>query len=401
MRLRTDMSAAEVAEFRRTLSTRLEHVGMTTQPEVAAHILKLISDPSAQVRDYARAIGTDPGLSGRLLKLVNSAAFGQNSAVTSLERACTLLGIEKLRSFSLGFYLCRAAIREPGAEFSRRVWGQSVYRACLCAELARRLAPRHVSEAFVVGLIMDSGLPLLPGVVGDEALEIIDSNEAPSKVYLAEYRRLPVTHVDVVTALVRRWGLPRLIARPIELHHVAPTDPRSNDAERTLHRIAYYVGALGLHGNAGLVRQNQMLPELGSRVLELERTHLGESVRRAADEYGAIVTLFADVADFVADHESLAFRVHTQLVALIDSSILGGVNADTRRFVLGGFEVEIRRDSEGSTACIIDAAGNPIVCHRIGPGPAPIETLCRTLGVEPAPGDRTQEIDDFLRRSAA
>lgn len=401
MKLRSEMNAAEIAELRQSLALRLENVGLVTQPEVAGRILRLISDPGAQVREYARAIGTDPGLSGRLLKLVNSAAFGQNTPVTSLDRACALLGIEKLRSFSLGFYLCRASLDDPSCAFSRRVWGQSVFRACLSAELARRLVPRLVSEAFVIGLIMDCGLPLLPGVLGEQALAVIDREDLPSRIYVAEYRTLPVTHVDIAAALAKRWGLPPLLARPIELHHAAPTDLQSTDPAQVLHRIAYYAGAIGLEAIAEEDHPATTLPEMGVRVLGMDRDDLAKSVERACAEYSATSALFADVAETARDVELIAGRVHNRLLAVIEANIARSSGDDARRFVLGGFDIEVRRDDGRPVACIIDAAGNSLVCHRFETSRVQMDELCRKLGVEPTPGDQSGQIEEYLNRLAA
>ena len=63
-----------------------------SSPALAAKIIELADDPSATVEDFARLIQMDPSLSARLISMTNSAAFGQRSPVTTIQRAVSLLG---------------------------------------------------------------------------------------------------------------------------------------------------------------------------------------------------------------------------------------------------------------------------------------------------------------------
>ena len=126
MKIRALLTAAEIAPLQEWLGERLERIGVESQPELVAKILELTSNPNAQLQDYAKIIKTDPGLSGRLLKLSNSALFAQRRPVTSIDRACLLLGVERLKSISLGFHMSRAAAAgcKTGAKsIGREVWG--------------------------------------------------------------------------------------------------------------------------------------------------------------------------------------------------------------------------------------------------------------------------------------
>ncbi len=111
MRTRNTLTAAEVMKMLEHLEERLARIGLETQPDVALKILNLTTDPKSQLSDYARVIKTDPGLSGRLLKLSNSALFAQRNPVTSIDRACLLIGVSRLKSMSLGFHLGAARAR--------------------------------------------------------------------------------------------------------------------------------------------------------------------------------------------------------------------------------------------------------------------------------------------------
>ena len=124
MKQRSLLTASQLTELHEFLGRRLDAIGIESQPEVVLRLLELSKNQDAQLRDYAGVIKTDHAISGRVLKLANSAMFAQRSAVSSLERGCTLLGIERLKAVSLGFHLSRAANTKDAAsrDIARKVW---------------------------------------------------------------------------------------------------------------------------------------------------------------------------------------------------------------------------------------------------------------------------------------
>jgi len=388
------------------LDTRLATVGIPTQPEVATRILELVGRQDSQISDYVKIVRMDAALTGRMLRLVNSAHYAQREPVTSLDRACALLGIEKLKSFTLGFYLSRAAATDPSAQLSRQVWGQSVFRACLAAELARRITPRIATEAFVVGLMLDAGVPLMARLLGDEFLSLVERRVGPSKLFVSEFQGLSYTHVDVVTVLLKRWKMPALLARPIEWHHTRPGESAKPDDHTTLQRIAYYVGAIDLVPSAKSVLEPAPLSIMGTRVLGVTGDMLSETVRRASAEYLTASSMFAQVADEVADMEGLSARVHNQLTDLLDVSAAASLVQESapgrESFRLGGLRVELSREAEGNAiACVFDSTNKAIIAHRFSPTGMDACGLREAIGLDSSPDDDGDRIDTYLRSIAA
>lgn len=320
-------------------------MGLKSHTSVVNRILELNQSQSAGFADYARIIKTDAGLSGKLLKLANSAFYAQRHPVTSLDRACVLLGNERLKSFSLGYYLSNSAA-ERNCEFSRTSWGEAVFRACLAAELAREYCPIYVVEAFVVGLMMDSGLGLMPKLAPGVYHIVSEANLPPRELFEREYEQLEFTHIDVVRALMRQWQLPPLLATPIELHHALPDSNPPADAAGKLHRIAYVVGQTDCRGELSAEENRPSLPARCSDILGLPAEEVAVAVDRAAHEYAAAIDLFSGVARKVPSPESLAHRVRHQLAETIDSMIErgGGAGATViERFHQNGTLLELRQ----------------------------------------------------------
>lgn len=405
MKPRAKLTAAEVASLYESLDRRLDGLGIETQPQVAAQILELTSDPNSGLTQYAEVIRTDAALSGRLLRMVNSAFFAQRVPVTTVDRACVLLGIGRLKAVALGFYLSRAAASSASRTISREVWGQSVFRACFATELARRVCPMLASEAFVVGLMLDAGIPLMHKLLGTTFDAIYSRRLPPAKQFRAETELLPYTHVDIVAALVRRWRLPEVLGKPIEWHHVHPSETDSEASSHRLHPVAYFAGVVDL-AEDGTLKQDSPMPTLAASVLGMTSDEVGNAARAAAREYRAILSLFDGVADAVSHVDRLAERVHAELVDLVDAETGRGFEeacrARTMCFRLGGGPVEIEAEPNGGTAIyLLDSTGSRLASYQFEPSRETPDSLLKALGLDPDPNDETEGVARFLRDLAA
>ncbi len=405
MKPRSMLTAAEVYELLCAIEGRLHTVGIETQPEIAARILDLVADPDAGLRQYADVVRADPALSGRLLRLANSAFFAQREPVTNLDRACVLLGLERLKAVSLGFHLSRAATGKSRSDLSRRIWGQGVFRACLAAELSRNMCPGFASEAFVIGLMLDCGIPLLCDLLGDSAAKLIAQDTPPGKMFRAEFDTLPFTHVDIATVLGRRWKLPDLLARPIERHHTQPGQGGRPDPVHLLHRVAYYVGAVHLDA-ACKPSQPAPMAVTAEGLLGLNPARLGQIVSRAGQEYSAMADLFRDVAGNAGDVTSMADSVHGQLVEIMDQVLMSQVTAETRKdegvFTVADHRIEIEAGRTGvAVAYLVDASGTRLLSYVFRPGAESVEAILEALGIDHFRPPDTVELDAYLRSLAA
>ncbi len=395
------MSPAEVEDLLGALEGRLHTVGIKSQPAVAAKIVGLVADPDAGLRQYADVIKADPALAGRLLRLANSAFFAQREPVTSLDRACVLLGLDRLKAVSLGFHLSRSAGGSK-SDLSRRIWGQGVYRACLAAELSRNLCPGFASEAFVIGLMLDCGVPILCDLLGAPAETIAQSGQPPLAQFQTELATLPFTHVDVATVLARRWRLPDLLAKPIERQHTPPAEHGRPDPAHLLHRVAYYVGAL--HIDHAAARPGLALAAQNS--LGLNGAHLDQIVARAGQEYSTISDMFSEVAKSVTDVDGLADRVQGQLVELLDQVMMNQISGETRQtegvFTIAEQQIEIESGRSGvAVAYLVDVSGERLLSYVFRPGAEPVANILEALGLDNVRPSDTTDLDQYLRSLAA
>ncbi len=407
MKSRSLLTAAEIAGVINALDERLSRIGLESQPEIALKILDLASRPESQLQDYAKVIKSDAALSGRLLKLSNSALFAQRRSVTSVDRACLLLGLERLKSISLGFHLSRAAASTgDGKSISREVWGQGVLRACIAAECARIIAPTLVAEAFVIGLMLDAGVPLMCRLIGDEYATLYRANTTPGKLYQREFDALEFTHVDVMSAMAQRWRFPELLAKPLEWHHRRPGKVTRDEPVHRLHRIAYVVGQLEVTAESEPRLNVDECGGAAGDLLGVSDSELHRIVSCSANEYSATADLFSNIAATLTGVDNLAELVQIGLVNVVDDSVEDDLRSELEsapaRFNIGGNTVELVRENDGSfCAYLYDSRGQRLTHYRYTPASEQFDSLCEALGVEPAPGDDLEDFQSYLRGLAA
>jgi HD-like signal output (HDOD) protein len=410
MKPRSLLSAAEVAELQEFLDRKLERIGIPSRPEVALRLLDLSSSTAATMKDFAEIIRVDHAMSGRVLRLANSPLFAQRNYVTNLDRACLVLGLERIKSISLGLQLSRAAIPVGAKDVSRETWGQSVYRACLASEAARVVAPAHVPEAFVIGLLVDAGIPLMCKLVGDVYANLYAECPTPGALYRRESETLGFTHVDVVTAMARRWRLPEMLARPIELHHARPTDLRRTEPVDRLHRVSYAVALLQLNSQGMLdpgkaTLQGDSSAVTAQRLLGISEPEIVAILQNSMTEYSATIVAFSEVASTITDLEALIERVHVGLVRAIDDTVEQSIQrqegAAPERVCVGGHAIEMIHGEGGSIAYLFDTHGQRLLAHRFAPDDVSVQSLCEAFGLELTdPADR-ERLSGLLRKRAA
>ncbi len=404
MKPRHLLSASEIGDLRAYLDQRLETVGLPSQPEVVIRLLELASDTDSQISDYAKVVKADHAVAGRVLRLANSAFFAQRTPISSIERACLVLGMERLKSVALGFHLSRAALCGTERTLSREVWTQSVMRACVASELARVSAPSHVAEAFVIGLMLDAGIPLMPQLIGKGYDQLLTDQPTPARLHRREHESLPFTHTDVVAALARRWKLPEVLSNPLELHHVRPAEPPRADPVGRLHRIASVVGSLHLSPDSLASRRGPDLV-VHARTMSLTPEETAAVAARSASEYSAALALFSDIAASLGDGEDLIDRVHAGLLAAADAAVLDSLRKEqhaNHRLVVEGQTLEAVRDPDGSTLVVLyDANGQQLLTHRFPAGGASPASVAEAFGLELRAADDSKRLTDYLLQRAA
>ncbi|NNF13165.1 MAG: HDOD domain-containing protein [Gemmatimonadetes bacterium] len=186
----------------------------------AVETLRLLRE-EADLNQVAERLLTDPGLSVRILKTVNSAAFGMRQQVSNLGHAVSLLGRSRVEALVLTAAVGDTLPTPAGMDVDS-FWDTSARRACLARLIAKNRDPSVEMQAFTAGLLQDMAVPVLALAKPDVYPELYRraaTDEGPP-LYEVERDALGYDHAQVGAMMAESWDLPEGLITAISDHHL-------------------------------------------------------------------------------------------------------------------------------------------------------------------------------------
>ena len=123
---------------------------IATLPSVYSELSTLISQHRANATLVARVVSLDPGLTVRLLRMVNSSFYGLDRRVDTVSHAVSLIGHEQLRQLALATTVVHMFRAMPEHLINMKsYWSHSIATAIACRSLGRMLRVDNVESLFV------------------------------------------------------------------------------------------------------------------------------------------------------------------------------------------------------------------------------------------------------------
>ena len=239
------MDSTTLQQFRADVIARKS---LPTIPPVLTGIIALIDDDRAGAKKLVELIERDQALTARLLRLANSAFFGQARKVATIPRAVLLLGFSTVRNLALGVKVWDTL----GAGVSRReleaLWVHAVQVAAVARVIARQQRQVNADEAFTTGLLHDVGHLVLALRFKELYWDTVRKATSTEHVAGLEQLNMGVDHAEVGAWLLEAWNLPALMVEAVRRHH--DTDVRPGlaatiaVASRLVHRTDFKTGTL-------------------------------------------------------------------------------------------------------------------------------------------------------------
>lgn len=190
----------------------------------ASRLLQITAEPEHELSDIIDLVKTDAHLTARVLKIVNSAAFGLMSKVTSIDRAISYLGERIVVSVAIDDCAGKLFERElSGYEAgSGALWQHDLRTAIGAREVVNQSgADINAELAFTAGLLHDIGKALISDYLQGSVPEAVAMlNGTDSLDYLsAEEKLIGVDHTRIGYELASAWQLPPELIEVIRYHH--------------------------------------------------------------------------------------------------------------------------------------------------------------------------------------
>ena len=205
--------------------------GVPSMPHVYQQILQQMQSAEPEVGRVARLIEQDVGLSTKVLQLVNSAFMGLKHKVSDVVHACSLLGLDNLKSLVL---MAEMFTPEKSARLTKHLnldtlWSHSMTVAGHAKKIAEDLSEeRHVaSDAFTAGLLHEIGQIVLAQRLPEEFAQAHEQAKMEKISLLkAEKNLFGSTHAAIGSYLLELWGLPESIVEAVAYYDMPTALPK-------------------------------------------------------------------------------------------------------------------------------------------------------------------------------
>jgi diguanylate cyclase (GGDEF)-like protein len=184
---------------------------LPTPSGVGLRILVLTRSEDCSLDDIAKVVQADPALTGRILKLANSALAGGLQPATHVREAGVRLGLRTVCSVALGFSLISGNRTGRCAGFDYDAyWSWSLASAVSAEQLSRELRMGSSGEAFTLGLLTRIGRLALASVHASAYSRLLEQLEKERSLDLAQLERdaFCIQHREIAAAIAEDWGLP-------------------------------------------------------------------------------------------------------------------------------------------------------------------------------------------------
>jgi HD-like signal output (HDOD) protein len=257
---------AEDAAAKSMAATAGTVLGAKPFPESARRLAELSSRDNGQVDEMVVVLEGDPALSAKLLRMVNSAAFGLRQRCTSIRHAITLVGSKQLHHLAT----TAAVLDMFGSEGTHAASAleHSAIVGAFCRYLGVHLG-LPAEDLFTAGVLHDIGKLMLLETYGERYQRLLDAGGcAPDTLFSIERAEYGFDHGVLAAHVFKSWNIPDPIPKIVAWHH----EPTRAFESGTLHASLVQV-----------LRLADALVYAFSR--DASRAELGDVARQGAASY--------------------------------------------------------------------------------------------------------------------
>ena len=254
----------------------MQGIKIPPQPQILVDLQMEQVMPDPDLEQIAKLISQDVGLSGTVLKVVNSPVFELKSRITSVQQAVSLIGLRSVVNIINGLSI-KSQMSDETIVNMNRFWDTANDIAQVSLNIAKQVGYPNPDMAYLLGLFHNCGIPLLMDRFSNYLDVMEESYAYPDKrVVDIENQHLNTNHAVIGYYTAKSWNLPRILCDVIAEHHGAARYFSSNDFRDSEGKTLMAILKLAEHicGNYKILgRQDEDLEwnNIGAEVL----TYLG------------------------------------------------------------------------------------------------------------------------------
>ena len=194
---------------------------LISPPDIYLRINEMITDSRASADQFANVIAHDPGLTARLLKLVNSSYYGLPSKVDTISRAFTIVGVHELTNLVNSICAVKTFSKLSSEVTNMNTfWRHGIYTGIAAHELAVQTNCINPERLFVAGLLHDVGSLAINRKFPEVAERTIAASEGNEQnLARLEKQEFGFDHAELGAMMFSNWHLPEATCKAIRYHH--------------------------------------------------------------------------------------------------------------------------------------------------------------------------------------
>lgn len=194
----------------RILAEIREQGDLGANPQAIERLNRVLNREYCTTLGLAHAILQDPGLSAKILRVVNSVAYSvRGEPVSTITRAIVLIGFERVREIATGLLLIEHFTRGQPSDGAVH---ENLRRALRCGLTAQAIAARvgqvGPEQAYLLGLFSNVGLLWLAAYHPAVLAEALERQSDGTSLDDAVHAVAGITPNQLAAEVLRHWSLP-------------------------------------------------------------------------------------------------------------------------------------------------------------------------------------------------
>ena len=277
-------SPKEEADFKMPTTEQLDAAMASVRPipQIVLKIIRMFQDNTCGMQEVGREIRQDQVISGKVIKLCNSAFFRQKMGIDSIDRALIVLGERRILKLVISASMEEYFLREEGGYSLCKggLFNHAVGTGIICEKLTDFVPEISGDIAYTAGLLHDIGK-----VVLDQYMDLTyhlfyrRTQEEGKNLINVERELFGADHPEVGGRLAAQWSLPEHLVEVIKYHH----NPEKATLNPALTHLVYLADLLVSRFIVG-----QELERLGTNSLVARLERIGLTPGRFPEIVGSI-----------------------------------------------------------------------------------------------------------------
>ncbi len=319
--------------FRKILE---DHKKLSSLPQILVEVIRVANNSDTSIADLSNVVKKDPGLSTKLLRVVNSPFYAPANEITTISQAVASLGTRAVTAFALSSSIYELINNVDVSIDRKKFWRHSLEVAMISRKIAEAVDYQPAEEAFTAGLLHDIGVLILESSFPDTFKSVWKLAETGKNLTAVEESYWSTNHARAGQFMLDQWNIPKVISEAVGEHHLIINE----EAETRPHRLSLIVN---LANSVSKFRVHHMPPPESEQLenkknlaagLDLSHSALSDIERNiiseVVSESGYLEIDIGSIEDILREANELLYNqyIHAERLLQEKNAIQKQVNID-------------------------------------------------------------------------